>query len=69
MPVGPEKLSAFHAYCLIAESRAFGGATDYSDVLGHGPILQRRLGFHNGGVDIGPATPAIDKVPQLYEEC
>ena len=68
MTMGPETLSAFHADCLTAESCAFGGAADNSDVLGRGPILQRRLGFHNDGVDVGPVTPAIDKAGQLYEE-
>jgi hypothetical protein len=39
MIVGAEKLGAFDADSAITERRAFGGAGNKTDVLGHGLIV------------------------------
>jgi hypothetical protein len=46
MRVRAEKLGAFHADGPITKSRAFSGAGDNTDVVGHDLILQNANGFH-----------------------
>jgi hypothetical protein len=50
MTVRPEQRGTFHADGLIAESCAFGGAADDTDMLRHGAILLTHRGFRNPGI-------------------
>ncbi|MGH8857557.1 MAG: hypothetical protein ACREXG_05955 [Polaromonas sp.] len=66
MRVRAEQLRAFDADGFITKRCAFGGAANKSNVLGHGPILQRKLELRRdialvdvqGAVTTGRGRPA-----------